>query len=207
MDEQLQRAPIGVLEVSTEGIVLDCNEFGQALADVTDPTGAPIADVFPRSVDDTLLTAFEGESLTEADFEEYYPDPDRWLAVSVVALSEGGAVYVRDVTERRREKQSLQRLRQERKRTELIDDVRSDILAALVDATSREEIADTICRGLGETDLYEFAWVGERGVGRDGLVSRAVAGETGEIFEAVRDAVDDKTVTTLEERAVESGRL
>jgi hypothetical protein len=163
--------------------------------------------VFPRSVDDTLLSAFDGESVTETDFEEYYPALDRWLAVSVIALAEVGTVYVRDVTERRREKQSLQQLRQERKRTELIDDVRSDILAALVDASSREEIADTICRGLGETDLYEFAWVGERGVGRDGLVSRAVAGETGEIFETVRDAVDDETVTTLEERAVESGRL
>ena len=207
MDDRLQRAPIGVLDVSTEGIVLDSNEIGQKLVDATDPTGAPIADVFPRSVDDTLLTAFEGESVTETDFEEYYPDLDRWLTVSVVAPDEGGTVYVRDVTERRREKQSLQRLRQERKRTELIDDVRSDILGALVDATSREEIAETICRGLGETDLYEFAWVGERDVGRDGLVSRAVAGETGEIFGAVRDAVDDGTVTTPEERAVSSGRL
>ena len=207
MDDQLQRAPIGVLEVSTEGIVLDCNDIGRTLIDATDPTGTPIADVFPRSVDDTLLTAFDGDCLTETDFEEYYPNPDRWLAVSVVALAEVGTVYVRDVTERRREKQSLQRLRQERKRTELIDDVRSDVLAALVDASSREEIADTICRGLGETDLYEFAWVGERGVGRDGLVSRAVAGETGDIFEAVRDAVDDEAMTTPEERAVESSRL
>ena len=207
MDEQLHRAPIGVLEVSTRGIVLDSNEIGQTLIDATDPTDAPIADVFPRSVDDTLLTAFKGESVTERDFEEYYPDLGKWLAVSVVALSEGGIVYVRDVTERRREEQSLQRLRKERKRTELIDDVRSDILAALIDASSREEIADTICRGLGETDLYEFAWIGERGVGRDGLVSRAVAGETGETFDAVRDALDDETVMTPEECAVESGRL
>jgi len=207
MDERLQRAPIGVLEVSAEGIVSDSNEVGQTLIDVRDPAGAPIADIVPRSVDDTLLTAFEGESVTEREFEEYYPDLDRWLAVSVVALAEGGVVYLQDVTERRRENQSLQRLQQERRRTELIDDVRSDILTALVDATSREEIADTVCRGLGETDLYEFAWVGERDVGRDGLVSRAVAGETGEIFRAVRDALDDEAVTTPEERAVSSGRL
>ena len=207
MDERLRRAPIGVLEVSADGIVLDSNAIARTLIDATDPADAPIADVFPRSVDDTLLTAFEGDSVAETEFEEYYPDLDEWFAVSVVARSEGGTVYVRDVTERRREKRSLQRLRRERKRTELIDDVRSDVLTALVDASSREEIADTICRGLGETDLYEFAWVGERDVGRDGLVSRAVAGETGETFEAVRDAVDDETVTTPEERAVENGRL
>ncbi|AXG07184.1 histidine kinase [Haloplanus rubicundus] len=208
MDDRLQRAPIGVLDVSADGTVSDINETGRTLIGVTtDPTGATLDDVVPRSVDDTLLTAFEGASVTEAEFEEYYPDLDRWLAVSVVGVDGGGIVYLRDVTARRREKRSLEQLRQERKRTGLIDDVLSDILAALVDATSREEIAETICRGLGETELYEFAWVGERDMGRDELVVRAVAGETGETFEAVRDAVDDGTVTTPEERAVENGRL
>jgi DNA-binding CsgD family transcriptional regulator len=208
VDERLQRAPIGVLDVSADGTVSDSNEIGRTLIGATtDPAGAPLADVFPRSVDDTLLTAFEGGSVTEVEFEEYYPDLERWLAVSVVGIDEDGTVYLRDVTERRREKQSLQQLRQERKRTTLIDDVLSDVLAALVDATSREEIAETICRGLGETELYEFAWVGDRDMGRDELVVRAVAGETGETFGAVRDAVEDGTVTTPEERAVESGRL
>jgi len=207
MDDRLARAPVGVLDVSIDGTVVDSNDRARTLIDAVDPAGATLAEVFPRSVDDTLVTAFEGESVSEADFEEYYPDPDRWFAVSVVALDEGGTVYLRDVTERQREKRSLERLRQERKRTELIDDVRSDILAALVNATSREEIAETICRGLGETDLYEFAWVGERDVGRDDLVVRAVAGETGDIFGAVRDAIGDETVTAPEERAVRSGQL
>jgi predicted DNA binding protein/putative methionine-R-sulfoxide reductase with GAF domain len=198
---------MGVLDVSTDGIVSDSNEVARTLIDATDPAGTPLAEVFPRSVDDTLVTAFEGSSVTETEFEEYYPARDRWFAVSVVALDAGGTVYFRDVTERRRERRSLEQLRQERKRTELIDDVRSDILTALVDATSREEIAETICQGLGEADLYEFTWIGEHDVGRDDLVVRAVAGETGDTFEAVRDAVDDGTVTTPEERAVRSGQL
>jgi len=207
MDERLHRAPIGVLDVSAEGVVLDSNEVAQTLTDATDPAGAPLADVFPRSVDDSLLAAFDGDAVTETDFEEYYPHLDRWLAVSVVAPDEGGTVYLRDVTARTRERRSLEQLRQERERTELIDHVRSDILAALVDATSREEIAETICQGLGETDLYEFAWVGERDVGRDDVVVRAVAGATGELFEAVRDAAADETMTTPEERAIDDGRL
>jgi predicted DNA binding protein len=206
VDERLRRAPIGVLEVSAEGVVVDSNEVWDRLTGVTEPSGTPLAEAVPRSVDDTLLTVAEGDPVTETEFEEYYPDLDRWLAVSVVALDETGIVYARDVTERRREERSLERLRRERERTELIDDVRSDVLGALVDATSREEIADTICRGLGETDLYEFAWVGERDVRRDGLVVRSVAGETGETFDAVRDAAGDETVTTPEERAVGDGR-
>jgi|GEM_PF-2704935 len=110
---------VGVLEISAEGIVLDSNEIGQTPIGATDPTGAPVADAFPRSVGDTLLPSFEGASVTETDFEECYPVLDRSLAVSVVALDQGGTVYLGDVTERRREKQFLQRLRQERKRTEL----------------------------------------------------------------------------------------
>jgi hypothetical protein len=205
MDDRLHRAPIGVLDVSSDGTVTDINETGRTLIEVTsDPTGAALAEVFPRSVDDTLLTAVGGDAIAETDFEEYDPDLERWLAVSVVALDAGGTVYLRDVTDRRRDRQSLQQLRQERTRTALIDDVLSDILAALVDATSRAEIADTICQGLGDTGLYEFAWVGERDIGRDDVVVRAVAGET---FGAVRDALGDETVTTLEERAVEIGRL
>jgi predicted DNA binding protein len=208
MDDRLRQSPLGVLDVSADGTVTDSNETGRALIGITtDPTGGSLADVFPQSVDNTLFTAFEGEGVTETEFEEYYPDLERWLGVSVVALDEGGTVYMRDVTERRRAKQSLERLRQERKRTALIDDVRSDVLAALVGATSRAEIAETICRGLGETDLCEFAWVGERDIGRDDLAVRAVAGESGETLRAVRDALDDGTVTTPEERAVESGRL
>jgi len=85
MDHRLQRAPIAVLEVSTEGIVLNSDEVGETLIDAVDPAGALVAAASPPSVDDTLLTAFEGESVTETDFEEYFPAPDRWLAVSVVA--------------------------------------------------------------------------------------------------------------------------
>mgnify|MGYP000129702521 FL=1 len=208
MDNRLHRAPLGVLNVSIDGTVTEINETGRTLVDITlDQIGASLAEVFPRSVDDTLLSAFEGEAITEMEFEEYYPDLERWLAVSVVASEEEGTVYVRDVTERRREKRSLQQLRQERRRTTLTDDVLSDILAALVDSTSREEIAETICRGFGETELYEFAWVGERDIGNDDLVVRSVAGKTGDTFEAVRNAVDDEAVTTPEERAVERARL
>ncbi len=206
MDNRLQHAPIGVLDVSSDGIITDVNRVARSLIDTADDAvDAPLAEVFPRSVEDSLLIAFEGESVTDTSFEEYYPDLERWLDVSVVSAGDGGVVYVQDVTDRRRYKQSLERLEQERKRTAVIEDVLSEILAELVGATSREEIAETICRELGETELYEFAWVGERDLGSDDLVIRAVAGESGETFAAVRDALADDTVTTPEERAVESG--
>jgi predicted DNA binding protein len=208
MDDRLQCAPIGILAVSPDGVVTGINKAARSLiAAGDDPVGSSLAELFPRSVDDSLVVAFEGDSVTETSFEEYYPDLERWLDVSVVSTDDGIAVYVRNVTDRKRHEQSVKQLQTERKRTAIIEAVLSDTLAELVGATSREEIIETICRSLGETELYEFAWIGEREIGSDDLVIQAVAGETGETFAAVRDALDNNTVTTVEERAIESGRL
>ncbi|MFB6107620.1 MAG: bacterio-opsin activator domain-containing protein [Haloplanus sp.] len=208
MDDRLQRAPVGVLTVSPDGTVIGINEVARSLIRSTDDVvGAALSEVFPRSVENSLLTAFEGDSVTETAFEEYYPDLERWLDVSVAATDEGVTVYLQDVTERRRHEQSIERLRTERERTAVLEDVLSKILAELVGATSRGEIAETICRSLGDTEIYDFAWIGEREIGGDDLVAHAVGGDAGQTFTAIRDALDDETATTLEERAVESGRL
>ncbi|MFB6188250.1 MAG: bacterio-opsin activator domain-containing protein [Halapricum sp.] len=205
MDDRLERAPLGVLEVAADGTVTDGNEIaGRLLGSDEGEWDVPLAEVAPRSVDDSLLEAVTDASISDARFEEYYPDLDQWLSVSVVPVDEGAVVYLQDVTGRRRTERSVERLREERERTAVIDTVLSEVLADLVGASSREEIAETICRTLGESDRYEFAWVGERDLDGDGLVVRAVAGETGETFEAIRDALDD-AVRTPEMRAVERG--
>jgi predicted DNA binding protein len=207
MDERLQRAPVGVVDVAADGRVTDVNGVAQELTDDHRiPTGVPIEDAFPRSVEDSLLDAFDGGEVTPTEFEEYYPELDRWFEVTVVPADAAATVYLQDVTTHRRYERSLERLQNEHARVAVIDEVLSDILAELVAASSREEIARTICERLGETELYEFAWVGEREVGSDDLVVRAAAGETGETFDAVRECLD-REVTTPEERAVESGRL
>jgi len=207
MDERLDGAPIGVLEVSDDGTVEAANDVALSLIDAaSEPVGEPLDAVFPESVEDTLPDAVRGDGVDEAEFEEYYPTVELWLAVTVVPVDGGATVYLRDVTDRRRQAQSLDRLREERERTAVIDEVRSEVLAELVGASSREEIAETICRELGESDIYAFAWVGEREIGSDGLAIRAAEGETGETFAAVRETLDGPA-TTPEERAVESGEI
>ncbi len=207
MDDRLQQAPVGVLEVAADGTVVGINEVArEQLRRSDDPAGAPIYEIFPRSVEDSLLDALGGESVTDTTFEEYYPNLEQWFSISVVPTDDGATVYIEDTTKRRHHEKVVERLRKERQRTAVIDEVLSGVLAELVGASSREEIAETICRELGETELYEFAWVGERDIGSDELVIRAAAGETGETFDAVREAIDDTTVTP-EERAIESGSL
>lgn len=210
MDERLERAPVGVLAVARDGTVEDANEAARALLDLADDgDGGTLAEAFPRSVEDTLHRAFAGDGVDATAFEEFYPDLDRWLAVDVERTSgDGATVYVQDVTERRRHEQTAERLREARERTAAVDDLLSDVLAELVGASSRVEVAETICAALGGTDRYEFAWVGERAVGAGGgdeLTVRAAEGKTGDTMAAVREAVADDAVETPEERAVETG--
>jgi hypothetical protein len=206
MDDRLQRAPVGIVDVRPDGTVEEHNAVAEDLLDLEpDPTGDPVAEIFPRSVEGSLPAAFTNEDVSATEFEEYYPELDRWLDVSIVPGEDRIAVYVRDVTDRRRHEQTVDRLRDERKRTAVIDDLLSDILEELVGASSRGEIAEMICERLGETDLYEFAWVGERNVGDDHLTVRAAAGDSGVTFAAVREALEGDA-TAPEERAVEKGR-
>jgi predicted DNA binding protein len=206
MDERLEHAPVGVLEITPERAVKAANSRACSVLGVDDPAGEPIRSVVPRSVDDTLLEACGGDSVTESDFEEYYPDLERWLSVSVVPTGAGGVVYLRDVTETRRNEATLERLREQQARTAVIDDVLADVLAELVETSSREEIADVITDGLEAIDRYEFAWVGERTLVGEGLDVRGSAGDTGDTFAAVRAALDE-SATTPEERAVETGDI
>jgi len=207
MDDRLQAAPIGVLAVSSDGTLTECNDAARELIGVDDdPTGAAVADVVPHSVEDSLLTALEGESVSETSFEEYYPSIERWLAVSVAPAETGATVYFEDISARRRAERTVEELRAEHRRTAIVDETRSAVLRELVASSSRAEIEETLARELGERDLWTFAWVGERTHESDGLTVQSVAGTTGETFRAVREAVDGPG-TTPEERAVEQASV
>ncbi|QKY21794.1 helix-turn-helix domain-containing protein (plasmid) [Halolamina sp. CBA1230] len=203
MDDQLRRAPIGVITVR-DGVVAAANDAARKLLPGEDPDGKPIEGVFPQSVADSLPAAFEGRAVAEASFEEYYPTVDRWLSVSVVPDDGGATVYVDDVTERKRHEQARDRLRAERERVAVVDRLIADVLREFVDAASRAEITETIRERLGASDRYRFAWTAEHA--GDGPVVEGVAGEEGETFPAVRAAIEDGD-TTPEGRAVDRGRV
>lgn len=206
MDERLAVAPIGILELSPDGVIETCNERAGEILDFDPSTvsGQPIDAVFPESVEDTVPNTLEGKKLLSLEFEEYYPGPDRWLAISIEQIDEVVLVYVQDVTSRHNEQQRRQRVRSDLDRMTITNELISDLLGALVNASTREEIAATICDRLGETDLYEFAWIGERELGGDGLVVRASDGETGRTLEAIAQCLDSGRALP-ERRAIEAG--
>jgi len=206
MEERFERAPVGMLTVEADGTVRAVNKTASDLLDVssTEAAGAPIEAVVPDSVDATIPRAFDATSMTAKSVEEYYPTLDRWLAVSLVPDEEAVTVYLHDVSERHRLEQRLTRRDANLNRLTIINQLIADVLAELVNASTREEIAATICDRLGETDIYEFAWVGERDVGTDDVVLRAGSGATGRTLDRIKECLDGGTAVP-ERRAIETG--
>jgi len=204
MEHRLDEAPIGIITVR-EGIVQSCNKSAVDILAVEAPDDEPIADVFPRSVEGSLLQAFDKPPVSDASFEEYYPTIDRWLSVSVVPGDGVTTVYVSDVTERKDRKQTIERLRAESKRATVVDRLMADVLQGLIGATSRDEIMETIRNRLGASEQYRFAWTGEHLADGDKLLVGGVAGEPGEMFPAVREAIQ-RGADVPERRAVEQQR-
>jgi len=205
MDDRLAAAPVGIVEASREGTVQAVNDRAASLLDVDSSaaSGASIESVFPPSVDNAVPALFDGTTPQQRTIEEYYPDLDRWLEISVAAVAEGVVLYLEDATADARDRQRIDELTDEIDRLTVTNDLISEILAALVDASAREEIAETIGQHLGETDIYEFAWVGEREVGGDEIAVRAAAGDTGRTFERLQDCLDG-TESVPERRAIET---
>jgi PAS domain S-box-containing protein len=205
MDERLAAAPVGIVEAAADGVVRELNDRAASLLGVeaTSAAGTPIEQVVPESVDNAVPALFDGTELAEQKLSEYYPGPDRWLDVSVTPVDDGVVLYFQDASERQRERQRIDELHGEIDRLTVTNDLISEILAALIDASAREEIAATICEHLGQTDIYEFAWVGEREVGSDEVAVHAAAGDTGRTFERLQECLDG-TESVPERRAIET---
>jgi len=204
MDERFERAPVGMLEVSHDGTVRAVNDAAKQLLDAdVGAVGSDVERVFPHSVDASVPRAFEASLESERSFEEYYPTLERWLAVSLVPTDSEVVIYLRDVTNRYQKQQRLEQIDDDLNRLMNINGLISDVLADLVGASAREEIAETICERLGETDIYEFAWVGERDLGGDDIVIRAAAGTTGRTLDQIQHCLESGA-SVPEEQAIET---
>jgi predicted DNA binding protein len=164
VNEALRRAPVGVIETTADGVVVDANEAAATALSVTCTAlrGDPLDERFPESAAGTLRAAFDDGVASEETFEEYYPTADRWLRVSLVPTGDRVFVYVRDCSDRHDHRRRAERLDRRLGRSEQISEVVSTVLRALLDASDREDVAETVCEGVGSIDRYGFCWVGDR---------------------------------------------
>jgi predicted DNA binding protein len=206
MNERFEQAPLGMLGVRPDGGVEAINDAAADLLDVDPETaeGRSLSAVFPDSVEDAVPRAFGDGQPDPTQTREYYPALDRWFEVTIRPTGDAATVYLQDVTEQKEDEQTMAALQGDLDRLTIINELISDILAELVDASSREEIAETICDRLGETDIYEFAWLGERKLGGEDIVVRAGSGSTGRTLTQIETSLEGGS-TLPEQRVVETG--
>lgn len=206
MNDQLRHAPIGVLEVTSDGTVDAANEAAAAVLDTELETlqEVPLEEAFPDSTAGTLHEAFGGDPPEAQSFEEYYPRLDRWLGVDIVPGVEQVSVYVRNRTRDHERRQRIDRLEQRLDRLQTIDSLVATVLRNVIETSAPVEVSRTVCERLGETDLYEFAWVGDRTLTDDRLRVVASAGEAPEMLERIGDSLT--AASSLPEQEAASGR-
>lgn len=202
MDPQLENAPIGVITVA-DGIITEYNDRASEIVPPVAVIGEPITEVFPNSVDGSLSDAFDGESVSDTSFEEYYPSIDRWLSVSIESTDASVCVYLSDVTEHVTQRKELETLRSEYDRATVVDGLIADVLRGLVDASSRDAILETIRERLGTSEQYRFVWTAEHAVDTEELIIDDVSGEQGELFTAIQETINNDG-TTPERLAIEN---
>lgn len=90
----------------------------------------------------------------------------------------GYTILLHDVTSRERRERRLRQQRDELAQLEQINRVIRSVNGALVNATTRDEIAETVCETLVSNGLYEAVWFGSGVSGTSGTVAMA-AGDDG----------------------------
>jgi len=212
MNDSLRHAPIGVIEVTPAGTISAANGTAAEILGASRETlhGASIDDGFPDSTGGTLRDAFRDGIPEERAFKEYYPGIDRWLGVDIVPGDEQVFVYVRDRSSHREQQQRIDQLEHRLDRLETIDATMATVLRQVIDASAPKEVLQTVCNRLGQTNLYEFTWVGERDVTDDTLQVVASAGDAPDMLERIRESLADnqplperEAVTTGETQVVQ----
>lgn len=160
------------------------------------------------------LLAGDGDEIAVVELAIHTAD-GRAVPVEVrIALlrSEGAVVgtvgVARDVSDRKRREEQLERQRNELAELNRINNVIRDVNRALVAATTREEIERAVCERLAESDAYVLAWIGDTRPGGREVEPRARAGVEGSYLEAITVTADDRaTGQGPTGRAIRSGEV
>ena len=115
---------------------------------------------------------------------------------------------IETVWDRAESEAELERRNEELTQLDRLNSLIREIDQALVGADTREEIDEAVCERLADSDLYEFAWVGEHDPVTDAIEPRAWAGvDSGYIEDLAITVEDTPTDPDPIARAVRTGDL
>jgi PAS domain S-box-containing protein len=114
----------------------------------------------------------------------------------------------RDMTEWLERERRLERKRDELATLDRINRTLLETTRKLVTTANRDVIEETVCSQLVDSDLYEFAWIGERAFDGDEIVLRTTAGEDRGYLNAISLRDDGHRVPTdLVDGAMETAEV
>ncbi|MFP8955260.1 PAS domain S-box protein [Natrialbaceae archaeon A-CW3] len=113
-----------------------------------------------------------------------------------IAVGETGRVgVVRDISERVERERELERQRDQLAALNSINEVGREIIDAVIEQSTREEIEQAVCNALAAADTYEFAWLAAVDPSTDTFTPRATAG-TGGYAEEITISLDPDDATS-----------
>jgi PAS domain S-box-containing protein len=205
----VETAPAGVFVLDNVGTIIGGNERAWRMAGCTadELVGEPFLSlveagvVEEQVVDEYIETVRELLSSTGADrgvLEATVTpvgDEERIYLAHIALLPfedtfEGTVIVFQDITERKRRENALEYQAERLNTLNHVNEVIRDVMQALVRASTREEIEETVCTHLASDKAYRFAWIGKQQAGTDRVEARASAGVE-EDYLAERAGIDD----------------
>lgn len=109
--------------------------------------------------------------------------------------------------ERVEREQALRENRDDLTRLNRINAVVREIIQSLVEAATRTEIENVICEQLTDSELYEYAWIGEVDIENERIVPRTGAGIETDLLDAMAGITLFEAGTESVLNAVQSGEI
>ncbi|ELY58218.1 putative PAS/PAC sensor protein [Natronococcus amylolyticus DSM 10524] len=134
------------------------------------------------------------ERLHGADGESFVVE-SRFSRLEVGNGECGRVGVVRDVTDRAEYERELEHQREQLAAVTSLGEVANEIVHAIIGQPTREDIEDTVCKNLANSDSYLFAWIGEVDTATRTVDLRTEAGVEGYLDETTIsvDPNDDRS--------------
>ncbi|MDS0257834.1 helix-turn-helix domain-containing protein [Haloarcula sp. S1CR25-12] len=204
-----ERAQDGLYTLDERGIIDFCNEsfatnLGYEPADLrgehAEVTLAPGELEKGQRTISELLAAEEDSTTVDLTFRRR-DGIDREMSIHYTLLRDENGSYsglmgvVRDITERKEREREIESQRDELATLAQVHVLIQDVIRALGSAATRAEIKETVCEELVESDLYQFAWIGEREGCSTQLTRQTVAGDDDSYLDIVAERSTPETVS------------
>lgn len=177
-------------------------------------SGMEIVELVPEDQREAVLEAFAavgaGEAPAPMEFDVLTSGGDRIPhefdgSVREIDGRTVVAVVARDVRSRRDRDPEIRRQRDELETLHSISEAVYEVIQAVVDAASREEIESVVCERLAASELYEAVWIA-RNEPNDTVDPATGAGATDDFVETIA-GLNDLDWTRPAEVAVETGEV